>query len=346
MSQHEDRGQDQGQDRNQDQNQEQDQEQHGEAGFADRVLTRALRLYPKDYRRDQESEIAGTYTAATAGASRTETLREAFDVARHGLRVRLRLTSGHYGGAVVAAALPYVVGSILGLSAFMAYLTATGGTNAHHEIFPVDSHLNQGTADTVLTYAPLSALATAAALALSVLAGRWSWARWFALATIVAAPLVIAVVFELRRGNHIFPMTTFPGFEMPLMLAAFATLVLAVPTDARPAAGQLKLTTAVALAVAGLLALAWVREGFAWSLITAMPAVVAVVLVVALAAGLRDALRPGAVALACAPWLVQPLTGDLYDHGYNGTQYVGLVALAVVLVLIAGSRRHRNRMSA
>jgi hypothetical protein len=336
---------DHGQDQNRDQDRDRARDQHGEATFADRTLTRVLRLYPKDYRREQESEIAGTYTAATADASRTETLREAFDVARHGLRVRLRLTSEHYGGAVVAAALPYVVGSILGLSVFMFCLTAMGGINAHHEMFPIDSYLNRGTADTILTYAPLSVLATAAALALSVLAGRWPWARWFAVATIVVAPLVIAVVFELRRDHHIFPMTTFPGFEMPLMLAAFATLVLAVPTEARPVARQRILTIAVALAVAGLLALAWVREGFAWSLITAMPAVVAAVLIAALAAGLRDALRPGAVALACAPWLVQPLTGDLYDHGYNGTQYVGLVALAVVLVLIAGSRRYLNRMS-
>jgi hypothetical protein len=133
---------------------------------------------------------------------------------------------------------------------------------------------------------------------------------------------------------------------MPLMLAAFAALVLAVPADVRVLARQRVLTLAVALTVIGMLQLAWLREGLAWSLITAMPGVVAVVLLLALVAGVRDALVPGAVALACAPWLIQPLTGDMYDIGYDGTQYVLLVALAIVAVLAIGSRRHRNRISA
>jgi hypothetical protein len=71
--------------------------------------------------------------------------------------------------------------------------------------------------------------------------------------------------------------------------------------------------------------------------------VVAVVLALALVAGFRDALLPGAVALACAPWLIQALTGDLFDYGYTGTQYVLLVALAIVLVLAAGRRQAQSR---
>jgi hypothetical protein len=319
----------------------------GASEFSHRLLTRILRLYPENYRHRHEAEIAGTYMAATTAATRAETLREALDVACHGLRVRLRLTSDHYGGAVVAAALPYVLGSVLGLSGSMFYLLFKAGTNAHHEYFPVMvAGFRSSTGDKILTYAPLSALIPAAALVLAALAGHWILARWLAAATVVAAVVTITVVFEFRRGNHIDVLTTFPGFEMPLMLAAFAAMVLAVPTDARSLANQRVLTIAVALTVAGLLQLAWFREGFAWSLITAMPGVVALTLVVALAAGLRDALVPGSAALACAPWLIQPLTGDLYDIGYDGTQYVLLDALAIAAVLVIGSRRHRNRISA
>ncbi|MEY9934631.1 hypothetical protein ABH926_009299 [Catenulispora sp. GP43] len=316
--------------------------------FAQRLLTPALRLYPKSYRDQQGSEIAGTYTAATAGATRAEILREALDVARHGLRVRLRLTSDRYGGAVVGAALPYVLGSVAGLSGVMLYLMFRGGINTHHEdfLFRIRFETGQGSDGAVLAYIPVSVLAAASAMALSALVGRWALARWFAVATLVAAAVTIAVVFELRRGAHIYVLTTFPGFEMPLMLAAFAALVLAVPPEARALAGHRIPTIAVALAVTGMLQLAWQREGFAWSLITAMPGVVAAVLALALAAGLRNGLAPGAVALACGPWLIQPLTGDLYDYGYDGTQYVLLVALGIILVLAAGSRHHRNRMSA
>jgi hypothetical protein len=312
--------------------------------FAQRLLTRALRLYPKSYRNRQESEIAGTYTAATAGATRAETRREALDVARHGLRVRLHLTGDRYGGAVVAAALPYVLGSILSLSAYMSYLMFRPTINTHQEYFLIGALTRTSNGAKVLNYAPVCVLTAAACTALAALAGLWTWARRFATVTLVAVPAVIVVVFELRRGEHIYVLTTFPGFEMPLMMAAFAALVLAVPPEAETVAGKRIPTIAVALAGTGLLELAWQREGFAWSLITAMPAVVAAVLVVALAAGPRWALAPGAVALACGPWLIQPLTGDLYDYGYDGTQYVLLVALAIVLVLAAGSRRHRNRM--
>lgn len=315
--------------------------QDSENTFSGGVLKWVLRLYPKGYRREQESEIAGTYTAATADATRTETLREALDVARHGLRVRLRLTSAHYGGAVSAAALPYVLGSIAGLCISMFYLMLKAPINAHHETLNarVETAMRHSPA---LYYAPLSVLITASAVVLAALAGRWSWARWFAAATIATAALTILVVFELRRGDHIYVLTTFPGFEMPLMLAAFAGMVLAVPPDIRTLARQRVLTIAVALTVVILLQLAWFREGMAWSLITAMPAVVATVVAVALVTGTRNGLRPGAVALACAPWLIQAFTGDVFDLFYSGTQYVLLVALAIVLVLAIGSRRDRR----
>jgi hypothetical protein len=314
--------------------------------FAEQVLRWVLLLYPKGYRRQQESEIAGTYAEATAGATPAEALREGLSIAGHGLRVRLGLTSDRYAGAVLAAAMPYVLGSIAGLSGYMLYLLFKGPVNQYHETFRLYSryprHAGRHTGQIILAYSPVPVLVVAAALVLSALIGRWSWARWVAAATAVTAAGTILVVFELRRGDHIYVLTTFPGFEMPLMLLAFALMVLAVPTDIRTFTTRRVHTVMVALTVIGLLHLAWVREGFAWSLITVLPAVVVIILVLALAAGLRDALLPGAVALTCAPWLIQPLTGDLFGHGFTGTQYVLLVALAIVLVLAAGSIRHRR----
>jgi hypothetical protein len=310
-----------------------------EAVFAERVLRWALLLYPKAYREQHGSEIAGIYSAATGDAHRGEVLREALNVTGHGLRTRLGLTSDRFGGEVLATALPFILGSVAGLSGYMLYLLLGADTNAHHEWFRGPHSLSGGG---VLAYAPMPVLAAATGLVLAALAGRWSWARGFAVATVGAGAVTMLAVFELRRGRHIFVLTTFPGFELPLMLAAFALMVLAVPVDAGIQPRRRGTTVVVGLIVAGLLHLAWVREGFAWSLITAMPGVVAVVLAVALAAGLRNPLLPGAVALTCIPWLIQPLTGDLYDYGFSGTQYVLLVALAIVVVLAAGRSRRRT----
>ena len=316
--------------------------------FAERVLKLAFLLYPQSYLDQQGSEIAGTYAARAADTKRIEAMRDAVNLVKHALRVRLRPTSDRYIGAVLATAQPYVLGSAAGLSGFMLYMLYkymhyNVPINNHHEslfIFVADTRPLR---ETVLNYSPVPILIAAAAMVLLALAGRWTLARCAAAATVILAAVTILAVFELRRGDHIYVLTTFPGFELPLMLALFALMFLALPTDARTLAGQRIATIAVALAVGALLQLAWVREGLAWSLITAAPGVVMLLLILGLLAGLRNALLPGAVALACLPWLVQPLTGDLYDYGFDGTQYVLLVALAIVLVLGAGSVRHRNR---
>ncbi|WP_228563504.1 hypothetical protein [Catenulispora rubra] len=192
--------------------------------------------------------MAGTYVAATADANRWEVLREAFDLAGHGLRVRL---------------------------GYMLYQLFDGRMNGHHEYLRIDPAFDRHTAGFVMDYSPVPVLVAATALVLSALAGRRSWIRWTAAATVAVAAVTILVVFELRRGDHIFVMTT---------------LVLAVPSDATSFTGQ------------------------------RVHAVVAAVLACALAVGLRDALVPGAAALACAPWLIQPLTGDLYDIGFSGAE--------------------------
>ncbi|WP_194926726.1 hypothetical protein [Catenulispora pinisilvae] len=313
--------------------------------FAERALKLAFLLYPQSYLDQQGSEIAGTYAARAADTKRTEAMRDAVNLVKHALRVRLRLTSDRYIGAVLATALPYVLGSAAGLSGFMLYLIFKAPMGGHYEdeaIFAPTWRFHP-LREVVLNYSPIPVLVTAAAMVLLALASRWTLARCAAAATVIIAAVTILAVFELRRGDHIFVLTTFPGFEMPLMLALFALMFLALPTDARTLAGQRIATIAVALAVVALLQLAWVREGFAWSLITAAPGVVTLLLSLALLAGLRNALVPGAVALACLPWLVQPLTGDLYDYGFDGTQYVLFVALASVLILGAGGVRHRSR---
>lgn len=316
----------------------------GEGDLGGGLLGWVLRLYPKRYRDLLGSEMAGTFEVATADAGRGEVLREAFDLAGHGLRVRLGLTSDRYAGAVLAAAVPYVLGCVAGLSGYMLYQFFGAGMNSHHEylrILPRNSPYSQ---NTVVDFAPLLVIAAAVVLFLSALAGRRCWTRWSAVATVVAAAITIVVVFEFRLGAHIYTLTTFPGFEMPVMLACFAVLLLAVPTAATSFIERRVPTVVASLTVVGLLHLGWAREGFAWSLITLAPGVVTVILVLALLVAIarRDALIPGAVALACAPWLIQPLTGDIYDDGYSGIQYVVLVWFGIVLILAAGGAQHRR----
>lgn len=315
-----------------------------EEDFARGLLKWVLRLYPKAYRSHLGSEMAGTYEAATANASRTEVLREAFDLAGHGLRVRLGLTSDRYAGAILAAAVPYVLGTIAGLSGYMLYQLLDGVPNEHHEQFRIGLTSYTYPSMAVVDYTPISVLAASAVLVLSALTGRRTWVRWSALAVVLTAATTIAAVFEYRRGAHIYVLTTFPGFEMPLMLAAFALMVLAVPTDATGFTERRFQTVGYAVTVAALLHLAWVREGFAWSLITVAPGVVAAVLAVALMAGIgrRDAVVPGAAALTCMPWLIQSLTGDLYDYGFTGVQNVFLVLFAILAIFAVGGTRHRR----
>ena len=195
---------------------------HTKAPFSQRLLNGALRLYPKAYSVSQASEIAGTYTARTATASRTEALREALDVAGHALRVRLGLTSDRYVGAVLAAALPYILGSAAGLSGYLFYLIRATPWNDHHEAFAINPRIFGGFDARVVNLAPLPRLASAIALCLAALAGRWTTTRWLAAITTLLAISTIIDVFEYRCGAHIFVMTTFPGFELPLMLAGFA----------------------------------------------------------------------------------------------------------------------------
>ncbi|MFJ8045073.1 hypothetical protein ACIRBX_31680 [Kitasatospora sp. NPDC096147] len=80
------------------------------------ALRTALALYPARYRRDRGAELAEVFEDVTAGAGRLATVREAFDLAAYGLRMRTGLTATALGGRLLAVGAPLLAGALVGLS--------------------------------------------------------------------------------------------------------------------------------------------------------------------------------------------------------------------------------------
>jgi len=74
-----------------------------------RALRWALRLHPAAYRAEHEAELTAIYVQATRDAGPFDRLREALDVAGHGLRRRTGLGSDRTAGEVLAYAAPLAV---------------------------------------------------------------------------------------------------------------------------------------------------------------------------------------------------------------------------------------------
>ncbi|MGP4110218.1 hypothetical protein ACTWP5_04775 [Streptomyces sp. 4N509B] len=189
-----------------------------------------LRLYPRRYRLECGEEILAVYQQATADASPADRWREAADIAAHGVRTRLGVSSVTAAGRFLASAAPFAVGAA----------AADSGT-----------HLSRWYAVEVSTPGPAhffadawSVLLLASALvvvgAVTALTGRWRVG-----VVAVAVGLVALAVAAVVSG---------PAFGDPLVTPAMALLttlvVLACPPDLLPGPG-------VCVAAGAMAAAAW-----------------------------------------------------------------------------------------
>ncbi|MEV7376788.1 hypothetical protein [Streptomyces lydicus] len=297
-----------------------------------RLLRWALRFHPAAYRAEHEAELSAIYAQATQDAGPFGRLREACDVAGHGLRRRTGLGSDRMAGQVLAQAAPLAVAVATGGSvANLLWLFAPGNKTLPSSSLPgVLVLVNQG-------LMPLLWLAALAA----VWAGRWTVARTL----VVPATLLRMVDLPLVLAAH--PADTgalHPSgvlhLAVPLLTGA---VVLAAPRDLLGAPGARRGAIVGTTALAVLL---WAAQLF--NVYQPVPlggprttqALWAGVLAVALLLSGRDRLLAAGLAVAVFPGVLQSTVPLLYPFSP-----VGAVALLLVLLssAVALLRAHRRR---
>ncbi|MFF3518555.1 hypothetical protein [Streptomyces sp. NPDC002573] len=184
-----------------------------------RALRWALRFHPAAYRAEHEAELSAIYAEATEGVGSLGRLREALDVAGHGLRQRTGLGSDRTAGQVLAHAAP------------LAVAVATGGSVANllWLVNPDVRTLPSSSLAGALVFAdqifvPLLWLATLAA----IWTGRWSLARALGVPAtalrLADLPLLLFAHFDFHGAYTGAAM----NLTMPLLTGA---VVLAAPRD-------------------------------------------------------------------------------------------------------------------
>ena len=246
------------------------------------VLRIALRAYPPSSRAEHAAEIAAIFAQATADAGRVSLVREALDVAEHGLRVRLGVGQEGRGAAVLARAVPLAMAAYVGAS--IGYLTGTDPYSSSPGGWPTSYRLMLG--DQV----------GAAVLWMAVLGlmfgARWQGARVLAtVGTLVQVPPTVAVLWIVRGENlHALSAALLPSIALWLLLAAVPPELLS------PQQGETGLIGGVF--ALGLLPLLLGQVGNASALHTVTALLWALVLVIALPFVQRPGTTAGALVIA------------------------------------------------
>ncbi|GAA2942170.1 hypothetical protein GCM10011428_71170 [Streptomyces violaceus] len=179
----------------------------------------ALRLHPAAYRAEHEAELTAIYAEATQDAGPLGRLREALDVAGHGLRRRTGLGSDRMAGQVLAQAAPLAIAVATGsFVAGLLWLFAPGVRTLPASSLPnVLSLANTG----------LMPLLWLAALA-GVWTGRWTVARALVVPAMVLCLADVLLAAFSSSGFHGTPSIAVIRLAVPLLTGA---VVLAAPRD-------------------------------------------------------------------------------------------------------------------
>lgn len=298
-----------------------------------RALRWALRCHPAAYRAGHEAELTAIYAEATRDAGPLGRLREALDVAAHGLRQRTGLSSDRTAGRLLAQAAPLTVAVATASSvANLLWLLDPAVRNPHWSSTPdVLLLVNQG-------LVPLFWLAALSA----VWTGRWSTAR----ALVVPATVLRLADLPLLLLAHFFH-ATYPvaavNVIVPLLTGA---LVLAAPRDllgsSRPQRAAIAGTTALAAAL-WTVQLADIHYPLAGGPGIAPTLWVAVFAVALLLSG-RDRMPAAALAVALLPVALQKTVWVLHPLSPAGVGAVLVVLLSGAFTVVR-ARRRRGRVS-
>ncbi|MFI0716274.1 hypothetical protein ACH4SK_37885 [Streptomyces inhibens] len=299
-----------------------------------RALRWALRLHPAAYRAEHEAELTAIYAQATQDAGPLGRLREALDVAGHGLRRRTGLGSDRTAGQVLAQAAPLAVGLATGGSvANLLWLVAPGIKTMPSSSLPSVLLLaNQG-------LVPLVWLAVLAA----VWSGRWTVARALVVPATVLR-LADVPLLLLAHGFHGTDTGTVLNLTVPLLTGA---VVLAAPRDllgsSQPQRSALAGTTALAVLLVGAqLVNMYYPQPLGGPRTT--HTLWAAALAVALLFSTRDRLPAAGLAVAVLPGALQATVPLLHPLTPAGAGALLLVLLSSAMPLLR-ARRRRARIA-
>lgn len=300
-----------------------------------RALRWALRLHPAAYRAEHQAELTAIYAQATRDAGPLGRLREALDVAGHGLRRRTGLGSDRTAGQILAQAAPLTV----------AVATGAGVANLVWLVAPGIRHVPSSSLPGALVLAnqclvPLLWLAALAA----VWTGRWSVAR----ALVVPATVLRLADVPLLRLAHVDFHGAYLGSVLNLTLPLLTgAVVLAAPRDLLGSSQPQRRATAGAAALAVVL---WGAQlvYLYYPLTLGGPRTAHTlwsgVLAVALLFSRRDRLPAAGLAVALLPSVLQVTVPLLHPLSPQG-------AVALLLVLPSGAvpllraRRRRTQVT-
>ncbi|MDH6493500.1 hypothetical protein [Streptomyces sp. SAI-127] len=291
----------------------------------------ALRLHPAAYRAEHEAELTAIYTEATQDAGPLGRLREALDVAGHGLRRRTGLGSDRMAGQVLAQAAPLAVAVATG--SFVAGLLWLFAPDVRTS--PASSPNVMSLANTGLT--PLLWLAALAA----VWTGRWTVARALVVPAMVLCLADVLLAAFSSSGFHGTPSIAVIRLAVPLLTGA---IVLAAPRDLLgPSLSQrrtITATTALAAVLVSGVQLVDLYYPFMGVLSAIGPLWAGVlwagVLAIALLFGTRNRLTVAGVAVAVLPTTLQ-VTVQLTPAG---VVVLALVLLSSTVPFLRARRRH------
>jgi hypothetical protein len=306
-----------------------------------RRYRRLLWAYPAEYRAERGIEIIDTCLELTAPGRRWPSPADAVDLLRGGLRQRLRAA----GALGLLAALP--------IAATLAYSTAVvlagiwlGGVETTP---PPPSYVQLGFGPFVSLGAPVWIAWLIAAGVAAISPGRWARIGIGLALLLTLTTLPVSAVTEIARP---------PLFVLVPQLA-LGSLALALPASSRP---WLRLMPLVTAGIASAIAIANPVVWYVWYSYQLLPAVAAILLVVALATGVRYALRQDArglwatlVLLGPAGLLAtRPLAGFAGDtlgilnpewSVFAGTA-IAITALGLAAIWLAGALAARRASAA
>ncbi|KUL43810.1 hypothetical protein ADL22_13045 [Streptomyces sp. NRRL F-4489] len=295
---------------------------------APRPFRWALRCHPAAYRAEHEAELSAIYAEATKDAGTLGRLREALDVAGHGLRRRTGVGSDRTAGQVLAHAAPLTVAIATGGSvANLLWFFAPGVRVPHAASLPgVLLLANQG----------LMALLWLAALA-AVWTGRWTAARTL----VVSATALRLADLPLLLLAHLFAGTYASAalnLAVPLLTGA---VVLAAPRDllapSRPQRTAIAGTTALAVALWVALLVSVYHPLTGGPLIT--HTLWAGAFAVALLFSRRDRLPAAGLSVALLPVALQMTAVLLHPLSPAGVGALLVVVLSSAVSLVRARRR-------
>ncbi|MFJ8040448.1 hypothetical protein ACIRBX_08075 [Kitasatospora sp. NPDC096147] len=269
-------------------------------------------LYPAAYRAAHGEDIAAVFAETTEGMTRRQILRERTDLARHALRLRLRISADDPTGRVLAGAAPVTLAVSAGLALYLVMPRIPELVLRLRQPYP--SH-DLG-AD-LLAVALFTAVAAPWLVALgAAVMGRWRVARKAGLLGALVHGTMLLTLFGPPRASTVGEAAG-PALTALVLLLAPAGQVDSGRRGRWETAG-LALAVALPLTAADRFGVLLTGGPIGLRQPTLQCAAAAVLLALHLSARRPDLLRAAGIALGVLPWLLFVPTALLFGRSELG----------------------------